>query len=80
MDEDVYLSGETVAVKGCKFEIGVQAKDNWGWCNGNHNYGGPTEELIGGAYGDGIPNACDFALDTYKSSAEYYDGYIYMIP
>ena len=65
MDEDVYLPGETVAVKGCKFEIGVQAKDNWGWCNGD---GGGA-----GAYDD----ACKTSL---SKPYEYYDGFIYMIP
>ena len=70
--EDVTIDGKTI--KACKFEIGVQAKDNWGWCNGNHkdpNWG-PEADGSGGAY--------EATCDSMGNKYEYYDGYIYMIP
>ena len=59
------------SVKACKFQIGVQAKDNWGWCNTND---------LKGAYGDGAKDYCNLADINNTDAAEKYDGAIYMIP
>jgi hypothetical protein len=70
------VPGKTEEVWACKFEIGVQAKDNWGWCNGDdvNPNSGPNVDGSKGAY----EVNCD--IETKVQAAEYYDGYIYMIP
>ena len=61
------------SVKACKFQIGVQAKDNWGWCNGDD--GDKTKSGYSPELGT---DTCDSV--NYPDTAEKYDGAIYMIP
>jgi len=68
--------------RGCRFKPAVQIKDNWGWCNADHDaYGDAVDE--DGYYDDSGNNGyddCDLKYSDNKNAAEYYDGFIYVIP
>ncbi|MBI5076959.1 hypothetical protein HZB94_01070 [Candidatus Falkowbacteria bacterium] len=48
----------------CAFKVGVQVRDNWGWCNGDNGGAGEYE------------SNCEQNPKAY----EFYDGYIYVAP
>jgi len=71
----------------CRYRIGVQVKDSWGWCNADHwstkligqgSAGDMEPTVIGteGYWADGAEDNCKYNSNAY----EYYDGYIYVSP
>lgn len=57
----------------CRYRLGVQVKDNWEWCNGDHGKDAKAVEKEGYWGEDGCK------LGT-KNALEYFDGFIYVVP
>ena len=62
----------------CRYRPAVQVMDNWEWCNAEHD--GESGKVVGEKGYYGSEKQCDFDVTANKNSAEYYDGFIYVIP